>query len=421
MIDRIIAAFKTAGIKEYRITETKKETAELFFVKKRLDMRRSNNCHSFDVTVFNRFEKNGKAMRGFTDIRVFPGTSEEELVKKLKDAYRAAGFVCNPVFEFPAPVQQKVTKENPSLEEAVKVMSEALFASDTREDAFLNSAELFINKSEVRIVTSEGTDVSFPRFYVKGEFVAQCKEPQDVETYRDFAYKTLEKDELARLVADVLEMTKARAIAKEAPKAGKYRVIISGRYLKTIFEYYIGRSSSSYVYAKYSNYKVGDMVQGENISGEKLNITLKADDPFNSEGIPMKDRVLLKDGELQVIQGNARFAYYLGIEPTGAYDDIELAKGHTSLAEMKSQPYLHVVNFSDFQLDDFSGHFGGEIRLAFLFDGEKEIPVTGGSISGNFIELQDNICLSSELQKENGYTGPLAICFDSLNVAGKDE
>lgn len=419
MINKIIAAFKTAGINEYRIVETKRETAELFFVKKRLDMRRSNNSHIFDVTVFNRFEKDGKAMKGFTDIRVFPGTTDDELVRKFKDAYAAAGFVCNPAFEFPAPVKETVKKDNPSLEEAVKLMSAALFASDTREDAFLNSAELFVNKSDCRIVTSEGTDVSFPVFHVKGEFVAQCREPQDVETYRDFAYKTLETEALSRLVADVLEMTKARAIATEAPKAGKYRVIISGRYLKTIFEYYLNRSLSSYVYARYSNYKVGDMVQGENVTGEKLNFTLKADAPFSDEGIPMKDRVLLKDGELQVIHGPARFASYLGIEPTGYYQDFELAPGHTSLEEMKAQPYLHVVNFSDFQLDDFSGHFGGEIRLAFLYDGEKEIPVTGGSVSGNFIDLQGSLCLSTETQKELGYTGPLAVCFDSLNVAGK--
>ena len=86
---------------------------------------------------------------------------------------------------------------------------------------------------------------------------------------------------------------------------------------------------------------------------------------------------------------------------------------------MKKEPYLQVVNFSDFQMDDFTGHFGGEIRLAFLFDGEKVTPVTGGSINGSIIDSQSSMLLSKEMQVEDGYEGPLAVCFDNIPVAGE--
>ena len=86
---------------------------------------------------------------------------------------------------------------------------------------------------------------------------------------------------------------------------------------------------------------------------------------------------------------------------------------------MKKEPYLNIVNFSDFQLNEMNGSFGGEIRLAFLFDGEKVTPVTGGSINGNFIELQKNARISKETQKQLDYEGPYAICFENINVAGK--
>ena len=82
---------------------------------------------------------------------------------------------------------------------------------------------------------------------------------------------------------------------------------------------------------------------------------------------------------------------------------------------MKKEKYLHIVNFSDFQMDSLSGRFGGEFRLAYYFDGEKTQPVTGGSVSGSILELSDNIHLSSETQKIKGFEGPLALSIDNVS------
>ena len=109
---------------------------------------------------------------------------------------------------------------------------------------------------------------------------------------------------------------------------------------------------------------------------------------------------------------------YIGIEPTGFYGSMLVQPGEVSIEEMKKEPYLWVVNFSDFQMDDFTGHFGGEIRLAFLYDGEKVTCVTGGSINGNLLECQTKLKLSKEMQKEAEFEGPYAICFEDIPVAG---
>ena len=95
-----------------------------------------------------------------------------------------------------------------------------------------------------------------------------------------------------------------------------------------------------------------------------------------------------------------------------------MPEGSVSLEEMERSPYLEVVNFSDFQMDSFTGHFGGEIRLAFLYDGEKRIPVTGGSINGNILEAQKNLVFSKEMQVEKDFEGPVAVCMEQINVAG---
>jgi predicted Zn-dependent protease len=415
----IFKALSNAGIEEYRITETKTESLEAFFVKHRLDLKRMKESTATEVTVYNVFEDEGVKMRGSAEVYVFPGMTEEELTAKFKDAYIAAGFVKNKYYDIAAREKDSEIKELPSLEESLGIMSRALFEADKDEAAFINSAEIFIEKKLVRILNSFGSDVSYNRFVAKGEFVCQCKEPQDVETYMDFAYQTADANALQKLVSDTLLTTRARAMATEAPKAGNYRVIISGRYLAEIFNFYIARTSGPFLYAKYTDYKPGDSIQGEDIKGDSINVTLKALSPFSSEGIRMKDMKLIEDGKLLGIHSSEKYAYYLGTEPTGSFDSMEVGKGSISFEDMKKAPYLNVVNFSDFQVEELNGSFGGEIRLAFLFDGEKTIPVTGGSVNGNLFDLQGNMHISSETQKQLHYEGPYAICFDNVNVAGK--
>lgn len=133
----------------------------------------------------------------------------------------------------------------------------------------------------------------------------------------------------------------------------------------------------------------------------------------------MKDREMIKDGRLLMIHGGNRFAQYLGIEPTGDFGGFRVPAGQVSLAEMKAQPYLEIVNFSDFQMNDYTGHFGGEIRLAFFYDGEKVVPVTGGSVNGNIFEAQKTLVFSREMQVEKNFEGPKAVCMDKVSVAGK--
>ena len=132
----------------------------------------------------------------------------------------------------------------------------------------------------------------------------------------------------------------------------------------------------------------------------------------------MKDRLLLEESELKLIHGGNRMARYMNIEATGFYGKHRMEPGSVSFEEMKKEPYLHVVNFSDFQMDDFTGHFGGEIRLAFLSDGERVIPVTGGSVNGSILEVQDRMVFSKERYTNSRYDGPMAVVLEGVQVAG---
>lgn len=423
MLQTILEQLKANQIDTYLIQENEIQTAELFFIRKKLDMRREKDVTDYSVTVYHDFLKEDTKMRGSSTITIPAGMTAVEIGEKLKSAYYAASFVCNPFYELPEGEKKEsilpdsdLSKK--TLEESASIMTDALFYYDTDETTFLNSAELFLNRRDARILNSRGIDVSFVTYEAKGEFVAQCIMPADVETYKSFAYDDLNTDALKEKVKQALAMTKSRAKASAAPLAGNYSVLLSDSYVKTFFSFYVDRSNASMIYPKYSSYSVGTNVQGENVTGERLNITLKPMAPYSQEGIPMTERPLLSDGILKTIHGDSRFCYYLHEQPTGSYRAVSVDAGSRSLDEMKEEPYLHIVNFSDFQMDAFTGHFGGEIRLAFLYDGSTVTEVTGGSINGSILDCQKNMILSKETQVEKDFSGPAAILLPNVLVAG---
>ncbi len=423
MYRTILRAIQSCGAENYLIRKTQTESAELYFIRKELDMRRMKDITVYEVTVYRDSEVEGKKMRGFADAFIYPQMDEETVNKAITDAYYAATFAANPFFELPAgkkeePVTMPGRLAGMSVTEAAEAFAEALFSVDNHPRAWINTAEFFVNRITTSIWNSAGIEVSYTRCEANGEFIVQTGEPQDVEQYQDFAYNDLDTESLKTQAREALETVVARAQATTAPAKGTYDVILSGKELRQLLSFYTERSNAAYIYPGYSNYRKGMKVQGEAVRGEKLNLTLKATVPYAYEGIPLSDRELIRDGELLDIYGNVRFSYYLGIKPTGNYEGMQVKNGTASMAQLKAKPYLHVVSFSGFDMDVFSGHFGGEIRLAYLFDGEKVTPVTGGSVNGSLLELQDNMIFSKETYKDSRYEGPLAVKFTGVPVAG---
>ncbi len=425
MLDRIISILRSEGIQTWRATESVSETAELYFIKKKLDIPRIKKMDQFVVTVFHDFELAGKKFRGESNALLSPGMTDEEIAERLKSAYLAASFVRNPWYELPDPVKEERKRSVSDLaakniEDTVSEFAKAMFSADDAEDAFINSAEIFVSRSFTHIVASNGLDVSFDSDEIKGELVSQCIKPIDVEQYRQFAYDKFDAEAIKQKVSEAIADVRSRARASKAPKAANYDIILTGENLEELFYLYEARSNASMIFPGYSQWKVGDKVQGEGVEGEKLNIYMEALDPYSSEGIAMKERCLIKDGELKLVYGDTRMCRYLGIEPTGNYSKVFCDNGTVPLKDMRKAGVLEPVSFSDFQMDPFDGHFKGEIRLALLYkeDGSVE-ELTGGSINGSLLELQKHLTFSKEQYEDRSYKGPLAVLIPGVAVAGE--
>ncbi|MBD5161943.1 MAG: hypothetical protein HDT14_08045 [Oscillibacter sp.] len=424
MITRIQNALEKCGISLWRINETAEETAELFFVRKKLDTRRVKDVHKYQVGVFRDVEAEGETKRGCTFTNLIASMDDAQIEEELKSAYYAAQFAANPYYELPDPVKAPLVEKTGALAEATLAesagkMARALFAPDTHEDAFVNSAEIFAHRCLCRILSSEGADVSYTDAYVKGEFVVQCKQPEDVEIHNTYFYDELNEQALSDKVAEALTFVRDRARAQRVLKSGKYDLVLSGNAVGEILSYYRWRSYAQTIYAKYSTWQKGEDVQGTDAAGERLELTLLAREPYSEEGIPMEDLALLKNGKLQAYHGHNRFCRYLGVKPTGGYEKLSCANGTVSFEELKKGPCLWAVTFSDFQMDAMSGHFGGEIRLAYLIDGDTVTPVTGGSVNGSILEAQKNLTFSTERYTSGRYDGPYAVRLKDVSIAGE--
>jgi len=410
MTDRIITALNGIGASAWIINAVETESFELFTIRHSEDMRRSKKISDCAVTVFNDFE----SYRGSSTVMIFPSMTDEELISKLRTAYESAGYVKNPYYELPEKYTGTFESIEVDLSCAALQMKQALYAKDTDDTAFINSSEIFAVKTRERVLTSAGTDTAFETLSVKGEFVAQCTQPADVELYFSFDYKNADTQALAALASEALETVRDRARAVNPPKAGKYDVLLTRDALSEIAGTYAEKADAGMVFAHYSNYEVG-----AEVTGKGLNITLFSNRPVSEDGIYMPERPLIKEGRLLALHGSTRFCRYLGIEPTGSYGCVRLESGTVPLNEMQYDGVLMPVAFSDFQADALRGTFAGEIRLAYLFrDGQKQL-VTGGSISGSLTEKQADMVFSRERRRTADYDGPYAVLLRGVSVAGE--
>jgi predicted Zn-dependent protease len=429
LIKKILSDNK--AVDGYKIVETKIESGELFFVRKGLDMNRAKEVHRFNLTVYKDFEENDKKYKGSSTTTIHPTMSEEEIKTAIEDAALAASFVKNEYYPLAkpvtaAPLQLVSNLYSQPIEAWLPKIADAVYKADTLENGWVNSTEVFLNKVYTRIVNSDGVDVSFETYKGEVEFITDWKENgQEVELYKRYNFSEFDEEALTEMVAEQLNISRDKALAKPTPMLNKFTVLLTGKPVEEIFSYYHMQSGAQNIYNHAANAELNKNIQGNEVRGDLVNITLDPQlhnstnsTPYDNDGFPLLPVRLFENGVLKSYWGDVRHSHYLNIEPTGVIRNLTIEGGNSPISDFKKEPYLELVAFSDFQMDSMTGDFGGEIRLGWYFDGKETVPVTGGSISGNIKEAQKNMHLSKELQKNNGFYGPRTIKLENISVSG---
>ncbi|TYB88906.1 MAG: TldD/PmbA family protein [Kosmotoga sp.] len=419
---------KTKNINGWKIVEDLVEDKELFFIKKKLDMNRAKKVRKFYLTVYKDFDEGGKTYRGSAEVKIHPTMKENEIKEVIEDSAYSAKFVKNPWYPMVKPISEKDDNhsENHVLDRLYS-LAESLYDSDVYKEGWINSSEFFLNHLKRRIINSEGVDCSYEKNRLFAEYVTtwKNKEKEEAELYWQILTSRFSGDFIKKKGNDSLMQTAYRANAVSTPSVGDIPVIISGDNMISLMAMFLAKASSRMVYEKISTFNIGDNVQGEDIKGDKLSITIDPyiegsyySVPYDKDGLPLRKVNVIEDGVIKKFWGNTRYSYYLETEPTGSMTNMFVKSGKTNLDKLRSGEYLEVREFSDFQTDHTTGDFGGEIRMGWYCDGKDRIPVTGGSISGNLDDIKNNLSLSNEAMSVKNYSGPFAIKLNNVSISG---
>ena len=419
-MEKLIKVLKNSAINDYRILETNSQSSELFYVGKKLETNRGTNLRNVEVTIYvDQDNKRGSASFVYNSF-----LSEEELAKLIDEKIYAAKFALNQFYEIPSKSEEKPGKnpsnfENRELSDVALDIAEAVFKADHYEAGFLSATEIFVTKKNRHLINSRGVDVSDVTYEGYVELIpAWEKGGEETETYNILTFSNLDKEQITKDVEELLLLTKARMDAIPLPSKDPINIIIEDEGVPRTISFFVSDLSYQSEFLHMSRSKVGESI-GANLTIDLLPsyAGASASRGFDNDGIVLKPVSLVKDGVPQTRHGSNQFGYYLNEKhPTGILPIVKVTCGDKTLEDNKKEPYLRCVKFSSFQLEDNSGYFGGEVRLGFYFDGEKEIPVTGFSISGSLLELKGNIICSKENIVTSRYVGPKYLFIKGMQV-----
>ena len=446
MKNRIIEAVaKISGavlvkVAAWRLVETKISRQEHYFVRSRRELARSVREHTYALTLYVDSEADGKKFRGEATVTIQPSHMETEIEEKIRQGIFAASKSKNLWYDIPGPAAPKVSLPGSgfdALDEASMMESAkaALYAPETGAGgARINSLELFVSRVEKTFINSKGHEFKAGGWKGYSEFVVEAS-PQvaaasqgPVELFDDIEFSDIEKERLGEATGSRLEQVRDRAEALPLPSLRNIPVILSGKEAEEVFAWFFGNASTAAIFTKASPFTLGTNVQETEKDGEVADpldvwaepvlAGLPASAAFDGDGFPLERTAVIEGGLLTSLVGPIRYADWLGQPRKGAFSLFSVSPGSMSLADMRASPCLEPVMFSDFRLDAVTGDFGAELRLAYWFDGQKRVPVTGGSISGSVAEFRSTMRRSSERALATQSLCPKAILIEGLSVTG---
>lgn len=427
MMDKFIDLLKkNKDVAEWKINRSSTKSCELFYVLDKLETNRATDTVAYSVTIY--VDKDGK--RGASNFALFDYMTDAEIEEKISENVFSASFALDEYYDLPKKEEAELIKSESNLKDRpfadiIEEVVDACFKANTYKEGYLSATEFFLYEKEVRVITSKGIDLSSKSYKGQIEIIPSWeKDGEEVEVYHMITFEDFKPEEITEKVNEELLLAKARFEAKELKKKDGLRVFIQEDDVADILWSFADELGYAGEYMKRNKFKVGENVQGSDITGDALNITLvpyykgaSGSMAFDGDGVALRKLSIIEDGVAKALYGSYRFGYYLGVKrPTGILPVLVQKEGMKSFKELADRPYLRCVKFSGIQVDQSTGYFGGEVRLGFYFDGEKEIPVTGITVSGNLDKNKAGFMFSKETYTGNTYHGPKYIAIDGMTI-----
>ena len=412
------------AIDDFRITETATKSYELFFVHRDLETVRATDTLSADVTVY--VDHDGK--RGDSTFAVYPSMGEKEMAAKIKSAVERAKLVDNEPYTLPEKGELcaalPTNMENADVQELAAKIADAVYAADDVPGGSINALEIFLYRDTLRVRNSRGVDKRQITHRVMIEAIPTFTDDKEsVELYEDHRFTAFEPEKVTAEIAERMKEVRDRAAARPPKTPMQISVLLRPAEIGMIMRELAADLNYASVYAHANLHSIGDDLQ-EAGTGDKLTLTMRGvikgserSAYFDEDGLELTDTVLISEGKVSAYFGSSRHGQYLGIEkPSGALRCAEVMPGTLGEKELAEKPYLECVSLSNLQLDLYNDYIGGEIRLAYYFDGEKTVPATGITMSGKLSDVLKNMRLAEKTAVHGAYKGPEKLLMPDMTV-----
>lgn len=415
---------KAQGVSAWRISEKATRSYELFFVHKNLETVRATDTAATSVTVYVDHD----GAMGDSTFSVYPSMTEQDIEKKINAAVARAALVSNQPYRLPEgdtlEAELPTNLKDRDMKELGCEIAEAVFAADDIPGGSINACEIFLYRDTLRVMNSNGVDKSQVTHRVMVEAIPTfTSEKESVELYEDHRFTCFDPTAVTREIAEKMQEVKDRALAVKPTVPMTVNVLLRPHEIAELLSEMASDLNYASVYAHANLHHEGEDLQADG-DGDKLTLTMKAvvegseqSACFDEDGTALVDTCLIDKGVVKNYYGSTRYGQYLGVEkPSGNLRCMQAVGGTLTEADMKKEPYLECVSMSGVQLDLYSDYIGGEIRLAYYFDGEKTVPVTGISMSAKLSEVLKGMSLSGKCAVHGVYEGPTLLMMKNVSV-----
>ena len=412
----------TSGISDWKVNTVRTESTELFFVHKNLETVRSTDTTDIKVTVYVAHD--GKL--GEATFSVYSSYDENTVAEEVEKAKKKASIIGNQAYSLPenevGEYESASNFANYKPHELASLISKACFEADNVEGGSINALEIFVYKDIVSVTNSRGIDKTQTKYRAMVEAIPTFNGDESVELYEQYNFTEFEHNLVVEEIAKKMREVKDRYEAK-APENKLYcPVVLDAPELEQLMGNFVGNLNFSTVYQHSNAFGLGDDIQKE-AKGDRFTITMCGavkgsvrSSAFDGDGITLIDRKIIENGKAVALYGGTRFAQYLNEAATGNLGCLSVECGTLTDEQKTSAPYFRCASMSGLQVDIYNDYIGGEVRLGYYFDGEKEIPVTGISISGKLSVAIANMRLSNEAITCESYNGPKCAIFEGIEI-----
>lgn len=427
MKDFILELLADSAADGWTVRDEVSEGWEFYFIRHNLDQNRIRHTEHITLTVYKKSD-DGKYL-GRASAKLAPTADRAETKALIDSLTHEAALVKNPVYELMTPARAVMKADEAEVD--VSRIAEDFICTmkdlPETDGEDINSYEIFVDKITCRYVSSTGIDISYTYPVSQIEVIVNArKDEHEIELYRMFKSGTCDSEGLNEEISKAMQYGKDKLRAKKTPSLGTCDIVLSTDAALEVYEYFTARMSCDMKYMGISDWEIGREV-AEGAVGDKVTVEARrflpnssANAPYDAEGAPRRDMMIIKDGIAENRYGSRQFSQYLGLEDSFIPGNFAVSGGTSKAEEIRTGRYLEIVEFSDFQVSALNGDIFGEIRLGYLHDGSQVTAVEGGAVSGTMLDFAKDLQMSSEQKQYNNMLIPEVTRLKGVSITGAE-